>query len=62
MVLYADEIVDRNEEKVYSIQNNICSILAHVAATTCRHVFLLPVLRFKNYCQFYINGLGAFKE
>jgi len=58
MVLYADEIIDKNEEKVYNIQNNVCAILYHVALSTCLHTFLMPVKRINNYFQFYCNRLA----
>ena len=62
MVLYADEIVDRNEEKVYNINNNVCSILCHVIMATFNHVFAMPLMRFKNYINFYCNGLAENKR
>ena len=62
LVLYADEIVDRNEEKVYNIQNSVCSILSHVTLTTCQHVFVLPIKRIRNYVHFYCNGLAETKR
>ena len=36
MVLYADEIVDKNEEKVYNIQNNLCAIGSTPGYTICQ--------------------------
>ena len=62
MVLYADEIVDRNEEKVYNINNNVCSILCHVTLATCNHVFAMPIKRLRNYINFYRNGLAENKR
>lgn len=62
MVLYADEIVDRNEEKVYNINNNVCSILCHVTLATCNHVFAMPIKRLRNYMNFYRNGLAENKR
>ena len=62
MVLYADEIVDRNEEKVYNINNNVCSILCHVTLAACNHVLAMPLKRFKNYINFYYNGLAENKR
>ena len=58
MVLYADEIVDRNEEKVYNIQNNVCAIGYHVVRASCLYMFVLPVRKIRNYFQFYFNRLA----
>ena len=58
MVLYADEIIDKNEEKVYNIQNNCCAIAFHVTAASCLHLFVLPIRKIQNYFQFYCNRLA----
>ena len=58
MVLYADEIIDKNQKKVYNIQNNLCAILYHVTLSSCLHLFVLPIRRVKNYFHFYCHGLA----
>ena len=58
MVLYADEIVDKNEEKVYNIQNNLCAIGYHVARASCLYIFVFPIRKIKNYFRFYFNRLA----
>ena len=62
MILYADEIIDKNGEKVYNINNSVCSILCHVTLATFDHVFAIPMKRFKNYINFYCNGLAEHKR
>lgn len=58
MILYADEIIDKNQEKVYNIQNNFCAILYHVTTASSLHLFVLPIRRIKNYVKFYYHGLA----
>ena len=58
MILYADEIIDKNQEKVYNIQNNFCAILYHVTTACCLHLFVFPIRRINNYLKFSCYGLA----
>jgi len=58
IVLYADEIVDKNDENVYNIQNNPIAILYHVLAATLQTVLVAPVQKIRNFFQFYCHKLA----
>ena len=58
MVLYADEVVDKNEENVYHIQNNPIAVLYHILTATLQIVFVAPLQKLKNFFQFYFHKLA----
>jgi len=58
MVLYADEVVDKNEENVYHIQNNPIAVLYHILTSTLQIVFVAPLQKLKNFFQFYFHKLA----
>jgi len=58
LVLYADEVVDKNEEKVYHIQSNPIAVLCHALISTLQLVFISPIQNIRNFFQFYRHKLA----
>jgi len=58
LVLYADEVIDKNEEKVYHIQSNPLAVLCHTLLSTLQLVFISPIQKIKNFFQFYCHKLA----
>ena len=53
MLLYADEIVDKNSEKVFQIQNSSVAALVQAFTAVGRLVFLVPLQTLLGFFQFY---------
>jgi len=58
IVLYADEVIDKNDENVYHIQSNPLAVLCHTLLSTMQLVFLSPVIKIRNFFQFYCHKLA----
>jgi len=58
LVLYADEVIDKNEENVYHIQSNPLAVLYHTLLSTLQLVFISPVMKIRNFFQFYCHKLA----
>jgi len=61
MLLYADQILDKNEEKVYSITCSFTAIMAHSLAAATRTLIFAPVLALSHAIRFYSHSLADIK-
>ena len=46
------------EENVYHIQNNPLAVLYHTLLSTLQLVFISPVMKIRNFFQFYCHKLA----
>jgi len=62
MVLYCDEIKDKNEEKVFNIDSNPLTVLTHALVCLVQTALISPLLSLSNSLQFYSRTLADNKE
>jgi len=62
MLLYCDEIKDKNEEKVFNIDSNPVTVLSHCLMSLVHTLLISPLLTLSNYVNFYSRTLADNKE
>lgn len=61
MLLYADQVIDKNDEKVYSIACSPATVLAHTLAMAARILIFSPALALAHAIKFYSQSLVDLK-
>lgn len=61
MLLYADQIVDSNQESVYYIESSLWTVLVHTMVSTTKLLFFSPLLHITHALHFYSHSLADIK-
>lgn len=61
MLLYADQIIDKNDESVYWIECNLASLVCRLSISTARLLIFEPLLGLSHALRFYSHSLADIK-